>query len=79
MCERPNEVRIHDRALMTLEYLRQRGTYLHISKDYGISAGACFRSIRWAEDVLAKSKEVKPQQRRALGFPNCCEHEVILV
>jgi hypothetical protein len=51
---KPNKLKIEDRLLMALEYLREYRTYFHISRSYGISESACCRNIRWVEDTLIK-------------------------
>ena len=53
---RKSKLSIEDRLLMTLEYLREYRTYLHISKDYGLSESTCYVTIKWVEDTLIKSK-----------------------
>lgn len=51
---KPNKLSIEDRLLMTLEYLREYRTYFHISRSFGISESACYRNIRWLENILIK-------------------------
>jgi hypothetical protein len=75
---KPNTLSMEDRLLMALEYLREYRTYFHISQSYGISESACFRNIRWVEDVLVKSKEFSLPGRKAL-LKSDHEYEVILV
>lgn len=75
---KPNKVSMEDRLLMALEYLREYRTYFHISQSYGISESACFRNIRWIEDVLIKSKEFRLPGRKAL-LKSDNEFEVILI
>ena len=75
---KPNTIIMEDRLLMTLEYLREYRTYFHISQSYGISESACFRNIRWIEDVLIKSKEFRLPGRKAL-IKSDHEFEVILI
>jgi hypothetical protein len=75
---KPNTVSMEDRLLMALEYLREYRTYFHISQSYGISESACFRNIRWIEDVLIKSKEFRLPGRKAL-LKSDNELEVILI
>jgi hypothetical protein len=43
---RPNSLTIEDRILMTLEYLREYRTYLHIAASYGLSESNTFENIR---------------------------------
>lgn len=37
---------------MTIEYLREYRTYFHVGQSYGISEGAVYKGIKWAEDTL---------------------------
>ncbi len=75
---KPNAISVEDRLLMALEYLREYRTYFHISQSYGVSESACFRNIRWIEDVLIKSKEFRLPGRKAL-LKSDNEYEVILI
>lgn len=75
---RPNELTIEDRILMTLEYLREYRTYLHIAASYGLAESNVYKNIRWIEDVLVKSKEFRLPGRKAL-LKSDHEYEVILV
>jgi hypothetical protein len=49
---RPNRLSIEDQLLMALEYIREYRTYFHVAASYQISESACYRNIRWIEDVL---------------------------
>jgi hypothetical protein len=40
---KPNNLPMEDRLLMTLEYLREYGTYFHIAASYGLSESICYR------------------------------------
>jgi hypothetical protein len=65
---RPSKLSIEDRILMSLEYLREYRTYLHIAHDYGISESNCFKIIRKVEDTLIASKQFAlPKRQRALS------------
>lgn len=75
---KPNTLLMEDRLLMTLEYLREYRTYFHIAQSYGVSESACFRNIRWVEDVLIKSKEFSLPGRKALTKSDH-GYEVILI
>jgi hypothetical protein len=75
---KPNKLRIEDRLLMTLEYLREYRTYFHISRSYGISESACYRNIRWVEDTLIKDGTFALPGRKEL-LKSDTEYEVILV
>ena len=64
--------------LMTLEYLREYRTYLHIATSYGLAESNTFETIRWVENTLIKSKEFKlPGKKVLLKSEN--EFEIILI
>ena len=75
---RPPKLTIELRVLMTLEYLREYRTYFHVSKSYGISEGYAYKTIRWVEDTLIKSKMFSLPGRKAL-LKNDVEYELVLV
>jgi hypothetical protein len=75
---RPSKLSVENKVLMTLEYLREYRTYLHIATSYGLSESNTFENIRWVEDVLVQSKEFKLPGRKALTKSDT-EYEVILV
>jgi len=75
---KPSKLRIEDRLLMTLEYLREYRTYFHISRSYGISESACYRNIRWVEDTLIKEGTFSLPGRKEL-LKSDTDYEVVLV
>ncbi len=75
---RKNKLSIEETLLMTLEYLREYRTYFHVSKSYGISEGYAYKTIRWVEDTLIKSKKFSLPGRKAL-LKSEVEYEVVLV
>ncbi len=75
---KPNKLLMEDRLLMTLEYLREYRTYFHIAKTYDISESACYRNIRWVEDVLVKHKDFSLPGRKEL-LKSDMEYEVVLI
>lgn len=65
---RPAKLTLEDQVLMTLEYLREYRTYLHISVDYGLSESSAYKIIRRTEDTLALSKQFAlPKRTHALS------------
>lgn len=73
-----NKLSLEDRLLMALEYLREYRTYFHLGQSYGISESACYRSCRWIEDTLIKSKVFSlPGKKALLDKEN--DLEVILI
>lgn len=75
---KPNKLPIEDRLLMTLEYLREYRTYFHIAKTYDMSESACYRNIRWVENVLVKCKDFSLPGRKEL-LKSDVEYEVVLI
>ncbi len=59
---------MEDRLLMALEYIREYRTYFHASALYKISQSACYRNIRWIEDVLIKNPDFALPGRKALLY-----------
>ena len=74
----PHRLKIEDRLLMALEYLREYRTYFHLGKSYNLSESACYRSCRWVEDVLIKSGFFTLPGKKAL-LKSDTEYEVILI
>ena len=75
---RPNKLSLENRLLMTLEYLREYRTYLHIAASYGISESNVFENIRWIEITLVKCNEFRLPGRKALLISDN-EFEIILI
>ena len=75
---KPNKLAIEDRLLMALEYLREYRTYFHISRSYGISESACYRTIRWVEDTLIKDGKFSLPGRKAL-LKSDIGYDVVLI
>lgn len=75
---RPHRLSIEDQLLMTLEYIREYRTYFHVAASYHISESACYRNIRWIEDVLIKHPDFALPGRKAL-LKSDMEYDVILI
>jgi len=75
---KPNRLKIEDRLLMALEYLREYRTYFHLGQSYGLSESACYRSCRWVEDSLIKSGAFSLPGKKTL-LKSDTEFEVILI
>ena len=58
--------RMEDRLLMTLEYWREYRTYFHVASSYNVSEPTAYRTIRWVEAILIKSKAFSLPGRKAL-------------
>lgn len=75
---KPNRLSIENRLLMALEYLREYRTYFHLGQSYGMSESACWRSCRWIEDILIKSKKFNLPGKKAL-LKSDMDYDVILI
>ena len=75
---KPSKLCLADKLLMSLEYLREYRTYFHLGKSYGLSESACFRTCRWIENALIKSKNFSLPGRKAL-LKSDVDFEVILL
>jgi len=75
---RPPKLTMPDKLLMTLEYLREYRTYLHIAKGYGVSESSAFYTIRWVENTLVKHPDFALPGKKALHKSDM-QFEVILV
>lgn len=75
---KPNKLIMEDRLLMALEYIREYRTYFHVATSYQISESACYRNIRWIEDVLIKHPHFALPGRKAL-LKSDIEYDVILI
>jgi len=75
---RPNKLCIENMLLMTLEYIREYRTYLHIAASYGLSESNTFTTIQWVENTLVKSKEFRLPGRKAL-LKSDHEFEIVLI
>jgi hypothetical protein len=75
---RPSKLSLEDRLLMSLEYLREYRTYFHIGKHYGLSESTAYKTIRWIEDTLIKSRVLSLPGRKVL-LKSQMNYEVVLV
>lgn len=75
---KPNKLIVEERLLMALEYIREYRTYFHVAASYQISESACYRNIRWIEDVLIKHSDFALPGRKAL-LKSDVEYDVILI
>ena len=75
---RPSKLCLEDRWLMTLEHLRQYRTYFHMGKHDGLSESTAYKTIRWVEDTLIKSRVLSLPGRKAL-LKSQMNDEVVLV
>ena len=75
---KPHLLKLEDRLLMALEYLREYRTYFHLGQSYGLSESACYRNCIWIEDTLIKNKKFSLPGKKAL-LKRDTEFEVILI
>lgn len=75
---RANKLRIEDRLLMALEYLREYRTYFHIAQSYGLSESTAYKTCRWVEDTLITNPRLALPGKKAL-LKSDMDYEVILV
>jgi hypothetical protein len=75
---KPNTLKMEDRLLMALEYMREYRTYFHVAASYGVSESSCYRNIRWIEDVLVKHPDFRLPGRKEL-LKSDVSYEVVLV
>jgi hypothetical protein len=70
--------KLENQLLMALEYIREYRTYFHISKSYGVSESAAYKTVRWVEDTLIKHPDFALPGRKAL-LKSDMEYEIVLV
>ena len=75
---KPNNLKMEDRVLMALEYMREYRTYFHIGASYGISESSAYRNIKWIEDILIKHQDFGLPGKKALVRTDM-EYEVVLI
>jgi hypothetical protein len=75
---RKNKLCIEDRALMTLEYLREYRTYFHISQSYGVGESTAYKTIKWVEDTLIQHPDFALPGRKEL-LKSDVEYETVLI
>jgi hypothetical protein len=63
---RPTKLSVEDQVLMTLEYWREYRTFFHIATSWGIHESSVWRTIRWVEDILTKSRAFKLPGKKTL-------------
>lgn len=73
-----SKLTVADRLLLTLEYLREYRTYLHIGLAYGVSESQACRIHRWVEKELMKDNRFHLPGRKSL-VQNESACEVVLV
>ena len=74
----PLALRIFDRILLTLEYLREYPTFLRLGVNYKTSESTAFRIVRKIENILIKSRKFSLPGKKKLLDPALNE-ELILI
>ena len=69
---------IEDMLLATLEYLREYRTYAHIAATFDINESNIYRTIRWVENILIRSKIFSLPGKKSL-IKNDVQDKVILI
>ena len=75
---RPPKLRIEDRILLTLQYLREYRTYYHIGQDWKILESNTCRIVLKIENILIQSRKISlPGKKKLLDFSG--DKELILM
>ena len=75
---RKPKLRMEDKLLATLEYLREYRTMAHIAASYGVAESNIHATIRWVENALVKDGAFSlPGKKALLKDPG--DYEVVLV
>jgi hypothetical protein len=75
---RQPKLRLEDRLLMSLEYIREYRTYFHVSQSYGVSESTCYETIKWIENTLIKHPDFALPGRKAL-LKSDMDYELVLI
>lgn len=75
---RPGKLSWEDQVLMTLEYLREYRTPVHIGQSWGINESTAYRIIRKIEDILVNSRASTLPGKKKLQKSDC-QVEVVVV
>ena len=62
----PPKLLIPDQILLTLQYLREYGTFFQIGQDWGVHEFTAWRIVKRMEDVLVKSDKFRLPSKRQL-------------
>ena len=66
---RPPKLRIEDRILLTLQYLREYRTYYHIGQDWKILESNTCRIVLKIENILIQSRKISlPGKNKVIRF-----------
>jgi transcriptional antiterminator len=64
---RPSKLTITDKLLITLTYLREYRTLLHIAFEYGVSEATISRIVKEVEDILVKHTDFRLPGKKVLS------------
>ena len=75
---RPPKLRIEDRILLTLQYLREYRTYYHIGIDWKISESNTYRIVLKIENILIQSGKFSLPGKKKLLDPSLDEDLILM-
>ena len=61
-----NKLSVRKMLLMTLEYLREYRTFLHVGANYGLCESSAHDTIKWVENTLIKDRTFSLPGKKAL-------------
>jgi len=62
----PPKLKVKDKLIVALKYLREYRTMESIGADYGVSKSTICESIQWVENTLAEDKTFKLPDKKVL-------------
>lgn len=74
----PPKLKVEDKLMITLQYLREYRTMEHIAFDYSVSKSTICESIKWVEDTLIKDGTFELPGKKKLLEPDA-DIEIVLV
>lgn len=63
---RPSKLRVEDKILMTLEYLREYRTYFHLGAAWGVNESTAYRITRKIENILIQANKLNLPGKKKL-------------
>ncbi len=75
---RPPKLRIEDKILMLLEYLREYRTFFHLGATWGVNESTAYRIIQKIENILIKAPQLRlPRKKRLIA--DDCQLETVVI
>lgn len=75
---RPSKLRVEDKILMTLEYLREDRTYFHLGAAWGVNESTAYRITRKIENILIQANKLNLPGKKKL-IPEDSHLETLLI